>query len=542
MNASSKPGTVAEQRQQRKIVQLGRNAWREELTTATGLLIDADDYYRAFYSSARNASRYILMSGWQFDSSVPLLRGAAADGVGEVRFLKFLNGLCEQKADFDVYILAWDFHVVLAAEREWMQRFFFHWLTHPRFHFLTDDCPVAGGSHHQKFVVIDGSHAFLGGMDVCESRWDDRCHSGANPLRVSRGKLVKPYHDVQVYLEGREATAALEDLFLERWACAGGKRLALPTSHPAVSADIRPPALLPFGPTRVALSRTQPRAEGETVREVEHLFVDAIAAAERLIYAETQYFSSRQVYEALVSRMRSPGQPRLEIVIVVNERAEALKEELAVGLRQAENLQRLRQVATETGHFLGLYFSLCDGPTETFRATYIHSKVLLVDDRFLTVGSANFTNRSMGTDSELHASWEVLGSSKEDQRLARALRRVRVSLLAEHAGLSGYRKVRQLVSISALVKRLDALSTEPAARLQQHGPPSTAQAVAMEAIDPKSMPFDPDTSPGDRTALDEPVDEVRRRTFPSLNRPSVTDGITTVWRYFRRRAGTTIGR
>jgi phosphatidylserine/phosphatidylglycerophosphate/cardiolipin synthase-like enzyme len=176
----------------RRIVQPGRNTWREATTIDSGLLIDANDYYRAFYASARGASQYILMSGWQFDSSVPLLRGTDAAGAGEVRFLKFLNGLCEQKPNFAVYILAWDFHVVLAAEREWMQRVFFDWMTHPRFHFLPDDCPVAGGSHHQKFVVIDGSHAFLGGMDVCESRWDDRCHVGANPLRVSRGRAVKP--------------------------------------------------------------------------------------------------------------------------------------------------------------------------------------------------------------------------------------------------------------------------------------------------------------------------------------------------------------
>lgn len=538
MIANSEPDAVPDHRHgPRRIVQLGQNTWREATTTDTGVLVDADDYYRAFYSSAREASHYILMSGWQFDSTVPLLRGTDAAGAGEVRFLKFLNGLCEQKPNFAVYILAWDFHVVLAAEREWMQRVFFHWMTHPRFQFLTDNCPVAGGSHHQKFVVIDGSHAFLGGMDVCESRWDDRHHAGGNPLRVSRGRAVKPYHDVQVYLAGREATAVLEDLFRERWIGAGGKPLALPTSYLAASTDTRPQALLRFGPTRMRFSRTQPRADGETVREIEHLFVDAIAAAEHHIYVETQYFSSRRIYEALAARMRSAGRPRLEIVVVVNERAEALKEELAVGLRQAENLQRLRQVATETGHSVGLYFSLCDGPTDTFRATYIHSKVLLVDDRFLTVGSANFTNRSMGTDSELHASWEVLGADADDRRLARAIRRVRVSLLAEHGGLSGYAAVRQLISIEGLVRRLDALTTAPTARLQRHGPPSPAQAAAMEIVDPKDLPFDPDTSSDDRKALEEPVDETFARLFPS-----VTDRIVSVSRYLRRRAGEALGR
>ena len=36
---------------------------------------------------------------------------------------------------------------------------------------------------------------------------------------------------------------------------------------------------------------------------------------------------------------------------------------------------------------------------------------MIVDDRFLTVGSANLTNRSMGLDSELHVAWEHEGKA-----------------------------------------------------------------------------------------------------------------------------------
>jgi phosphatidylserine/phosphatidylglycerophosphate/cardiolipin synthase-like enzyme len=155
---------------------------------------------------------------------------------------------------------------------------------------------------------------------------------------------------------------------------------------------------------------------------------------------------------------------------VVNERAEALKEELAVGLRQAQNLEQLHDAATKSGHRLGLYYSVCDGVTEAFRTTYIHSKVLAVDDRFLTVGSANLTNRSMGIDSELHVSWEALGNDRDARRLARAIRRVRVSLLAEHAGLAGTGAVRSLSRIGDLVERLDGFATRPA-----HGCNGTAR-------------------------------------------------------------------
>jgi len=479
-----------------------------------GVLVDAKDYYRAFYESARGARRSILMSGWQFDSGVRLLRGTEAPLGAEVRFLKFLNGLCHRRPELEIYILAWDFHIALALEREWLQRLYFQWMTHARFRFLFDDCPVPGGSHHQKFVVVDGTHAFLGGMDVCESRWDDRRHRGDNPLRRSRGAQHKPYHDVQAYLAGREVAAVLAELFWERWRNAGGERSALPVDERAL-APPPPRGLLPIGSERVALSRTQPCAEGEGdwVREVERLFVDAIAAAQRLIYIETQYLSSRRICDALAERMQR--RPRLEIVIVVNERAEALKEELAVGLRQAEILERVRAVAASTGQALGLHYSVCDGPTESFRATYIHSKVLIVDDRFLSVGSANMTNRSMGIDSELHASWEA--AAGDGARLVRAIRRIRVSLLAEHGGFSGPTTVRQLVAHDGLVERLNALSTAPGARLLQHGPPRPLQAAAMEVVDPQSLPFDPDTSPEAGTepplGTDEPDDESSRASI-----------------------------
>jgi phospholipase D1/2 len=498
------PGTIP-------VIQAGRNAWRLAGARASGVLIDGAAYYRSFYHAARQARHSILMSGWQFNSGVPLLRGPDVPPGAEVRFLRFLDGLCRQRPALHVYILAWDFHLVFALEREWMQRVIFHWMTSPRFRFRFDDGPVAGGSHHQKFVVIDGRVAFAGGMDVCESRWDDRWHRADNPLRVTRGARVKPYHDVQAYLAGGDAPRVLQALFVERWRRAGGEPPVLgpePRGRPVAPASAgraRRPRTgaeeVALGPARVALSRTDPRPDGATVCEVARLFCDAIAAARRLVYVETQYFSSRRIAAALAARMRATGQPRLDIVVIVNERAEAAKEEIAVGLRQAQVLADLRRVAARTGHALGLYHVRCRDADERFAETYVHSKLLIVDDRFLTVGSANLTNRSMALDSELHVSWESTG----DRRLRRAIRRLRVSLLAEHAGLAG-RTVRDLVRADGLVRRLDALARSGAARLRVLGPPTPAQALALELIDPQLLPFDRDTGAAEGRR-DEPVEE-----------------------------------
>jgi phosphatidylserine/phosphatidylglycerophosphate/cardiolipin synthase-like enzyme len=360
-------------------------------------------------------------------------------------------------------------------------------------------------------VVIDGGLAFLGGMDVCEARWDDRRHLAENPLRLSHGRPQKPYHDVQAWLAGRETARALEDLFSERWRRAGGPPLEL---RSAARPEVSVRASLPIGGTAVALSRTDPRPDGNTIREVERLFEDAIAAADRLIYVETQYLSSRRMREALARRMRASGRPLPEIVIVVNEQAEALKEELAVGLRQARNLEVLRAIASRTGCALGCYFSVCDGAHESFRATYIHSKLMIVDDRFLTIGSANLTNRSMGLDSELHVAWE---HEEEGGRLVDTIRNVRVSLLAEHAGLSAA-DAPGLEPIEGLVARLDALVDRDGARLQRHGAPTPAQQTAMQFVDPDDLPFDPETTAVDDAAgAFDPSDEHNgRRRLPIL--------------------------
>jgi len=104
------------------IIKIGRNSWRWIHADDAGLLVDAADYYRAVYWAISRAQSHVLMSGWQFDSGVPFLRGADVPSGADVRFLKFVDGLCRRRPELRVYLLAWDFHLVFAGEREWLQR------------------------------------------------------------------------------------------------------------------------------------------------------------------------------------------------------------------------------------------------------------------------------------------------------------------------------------------------------------------------------------------------------------------------------------
>ena len=501
---------------QSKILRPGRNLWTAGKAEASGVLVDAADYYRAFYQAASQAKRSILLAGWQFDRGVPLLRGPDAPPGSEVRLLEFLNQLCEQKPELEVYILAWDFHVVFALEREWMQTLYFQWATNARLQFRFDEAQAAQGSHHQKFAVIDRSISFVGGIDLCESRWDDRQHREHNPLRVSRGEPSKPYHDVQAYLVGCDTADLLRELFIDRWARSEGPMVALPECQPSSQAAPEPPGALSLGSCEVAFSRTDARGPQHEVREVEALLIDAIGAAEQLIYIENQYFSSRSIAEALIARMQQAERPQLEIVILLNDKPEALKEEFAIGLRQAKILSRLARVARETGHALGVYCSLCDGPSPERPYTYIHSKLLCVDDRFLTVGSANLTNRSMGVDTELNVSWEAPSGASPRESVVAGIQALRVSLLAEHAGMiSADQASLELERASGLVARLDQLCAGEGARLKKHRLATGSEREALKLVDPEELPFDP-TQPDYGDSAPEPEDEqVSRSRFIS---------------------------
>jgi phosphatidylserine/phosphatidylglycerophosphate/cardiolipin synthase-like enzyme len=469
------------------ILRAQRNYWCEAAVDHAGLLVDGDDYYRAFYEAAQKAERYIVLTGWQFDSDACLLRGPEAQNAKlPVTLVKFLDTLCEAKKDLSIYLLAWDFHAVFGLEREWMQELKFHWTTNERLHFRFDSAHADEGCHHQKFVVIDGQLSFLGGLDLCDHRWDDRSHRDANPLRISRGEPHKPFHDVQAYFVGSEIAENLAQLFACRWEAAGGKPISLETVGTSFS-GYRPEGAVELAAERVALSRTDPHGSPTKAlkcREVCDLHLDAIARAESLIYIETQYFSSQELGAALAARIADVSRPPLEIVVVLNMKAETLKEEVAVGLAQAKVISELRAAAQGTPHRLGIYYSVpaSEDGKEPERATYIHSKLMIVDDRFLTVGSANLTNRSTCVDTELNASMET---ERRDTQLGKSITHARLSLIAEHLGVS------EFAQMEGLVARLDELAALREGRLRLHPSPTEKERKVLDVIDPQQLPFDP---------------------------------------------------
>jgi phosphatidylserine/phosphatidylglycerophosphate/cardiolipin synthase-like enzyme len=505
----------------------GRTCWTVSPVETSGLLIDGRDYFREFVRAARSARRHILLAGWQFDSTVSLLRGRDREGTEEdPRLLPFLDGLCRRNPDLRIYLLCWDYSPAYFFQREWLQDLRFNWGSAPGIRFRFDDRHAVGASHHQKFAVIDGTLAFAGSLDFCEARWDRRAHEARCVERhdADGHDVSGPYHEVQAYFSG-PAAAELVELFEARWILSGGRPLRL---APPVPVQLSPRPSARLGPGEVGLSRTMARTlepEHPPIREIRQLYVDAIAGAETSIYIENQYFGSTAVFDALRRRLLRPDLPRLDVALVYPKELHSLTEELSIGARQSAMFRALKETAAGAGHRLGIYYSCSPDPDGEARSRYIHSKVLIVDDRFLTVGSANTNNRSMGLDSELNVSWEA----REGTPMARAIGRTRLNLLLEHAGLPAREALRGFRSAGGWVEVLDGWASEGRGSLRHH-PMSTrleqyplAMTLASDAgLDPERPLLEEDLfeeiAPSGRERVAAGIRRVRRVFLPRRGR------------------------
>ncbi|HEY7640632.1 MAG TPA: VTT domain-containing protein [Steroidobacteraceae bacterium] len=437
------------------LLTVDRNCWRIEHASRAGFLIDADAYFRAFVEASHHARRSILIAGWDFHSRTRLLCSDGRDC--ELELGRFLNDLVRRRRELQVHILVWDYPMIFGLDREWAPLYGLSWKPHRRICFRYDNTHPTGGSHHQKIVVIDDAIAFSGGIDLTSRRWDTCEHSPQNAHRVMAGAPYPPFHDLMMAVEG-PAARALGDLVRERWQRATHETLDPPWLKKSLFRRVGPhpsgtawPASLdnPVRDVAVGISRTQPPVNGSAaVREVEALYLDMIAAARRSIYIENQYFTADRVGDALAARLAEPDGP--EVVVVLRELSHGWLEEVTMQTLRTRLLERLR-AADLHGRF-SVYYPFIDGLT-TGTCIDVHSKMIVVDDEIVRIGSANLANRSMGLDTECDLTIEALG--REDVR--NAIRDLRAQLLGEHLGCEPARVRDAIERTGALRNAIDLL-------------------------------------------------------------------------------------
>ncbi len=443
--APAPPGDGARPLPAPALLRPGANCWRVERAARAAVLVDGAAYFRALRDALERAQRSILLLGWDFDASVVL------DPAGAGRPLReLLAALLARRPALEIRILVWGCSVVYGQSCAPPPLFDRRWPDSPRLSFrFANDHPL-GASHHEKLACIDDALAFSGGMDVTAWRWDVPTHDADHPLRVdARGRAYEAKHDVQLAVDG-PAARALAALARERWEAVTGERV--PPVHPP-AADPWPagvPADLADVP--VAIARTRPARGGEpAVREAERLTLDALAAARRSVYLETQYLTSDAVGERLGELLERPGGP--QVLVVVRRRCEGLIQRYAMGENRDRLLRRLAAVDRE-GRLLACHPVVTDGEGND-REIHVHSKLVAVDDRLLRIGSSNLNNRSMGFDSECDLAVEAGGAAAR-----RALGAVTDRLLGEHLGCGPGRaaRARERHGLLGAVRRLNRAS------------------------------------------------------------------------------------
>lgn len=442
-------------------------------------LIDASAYFDAFARAAERAERSILLLAWDFDSRTPLRFDAA--GRVTATLGGFLNTLAKRKRRLHIRILDWDYPMVFGTDREFPPLYGLSWKPHRRVHFRYDGTHPLAGSHHQKIAVIDDRIAFVGGLDLASKRWDTPEHRPNDPRRVASGKPYPPFHDAMLLVDG-DAARSLSRIARKRWQAATGEILHPPEegADEASGIDPWPPGLEPpLRHVRVGVACTHPGHEdADGVRDVEALYLDMIRGARRHLYIENQYFTSAAIGDALQARLEEDDPP--EIILVTRLLSHGWLEEVTMHVLRTRLIQRLK-AADRHGRF-HVYYPHIAGLAEG-TCIDVHSKLMIVDDEWLRIGSANLSNRSMGLDSEC----DVVIEAQGDPRVKEAIRSLRLQLLAEHMGESVEHVAAELALHESMHAAVDACETEHRGlRSLEHLPEhSDALVNAVALADPE---------------------------------------------------------
>ncbi len=476
-------------------------------------LVDGIEYYGAVRSALIKAERQVFIVGWEIHSEVDLLRGEDAERAEEesdwpVRFADLLQAVVEARPELEVRLLIWEGSSMFALERQHLPRMKRPWDKHDRIKFVWDKDTPPLGSQHQKLVVVDDRVAFVGGMDLTKSRWDTHEHRLEDKRRRNPGLIPgygDPYHDAMLAVDD-EAAAKIGAWCRKRWRRATGEEIDAPGRDEGE--DPWPEGVEPLLTDReVEFALTQPDYAGrEELRDVEASFVEQIRGAEKLIFIETQYLASGKLADELCERLREEDGP--EVVVILPFGCPGKLQSMAMDTRRDQLFERLRE-ADEHGRFGVYWATLDDRDTELpfEHSVYIHAKVMVIDDRLLRIGSANFNGRSMGLDTELDATVRV-GEDESDaiEAIAGFRRRLTGYLLGVEAG-EVQRAEEEMGSVLGAIESVRGGKRTLAPF--EHCTPEVARSISIEIelADPDRPPSQADA----QRALDAFAKSVRKR-------------------------------
>jgi hypothetical protein len=272
---------------------------------------------------------------------------------------------------------------------------------------------VPHASYHQKFAVIDGRIAFIGGMNLRPVDWDTDAHLVFEPRRMAMGASTSdrmtvaardampsygPRKDYMARIEGPIVEDA-EEIFHARWSHqrTEGVDYSGNTTDYEVVRDL--PGFADGVQAQVTATLPEPFSE----HAIAETWLNAIQNAERYIFVEDQYFRMPMFLEALTARMTEV--PTLELVVITKPINELTDPGCEQTYLMAQELRTRFPTRFHTFQLRSFDTEIVFGFQETearFVDMDVHSKLLIVDDVFLSVGSCNKNNRGVVYEGELN--------------------------------------------------------------------------------------------------------------------------------------------
>ncbi len=252
---------------------------------------------------------------------------------------------------------------------------------------------------HSKAIILDGRKAILMGSPLKQFYYSDIRHAIHDARH--KGSLN---HDVSIQIEG-PAVAQINKTFATVWKATKEPLTTLTPGYiPEKTGDENSSIASVQVLRTLPAVNYNPTAEGD--EDLPHgetgileAYQRAINNAERFIYIENQYFTSPDIIDALIFRMKESAKSKLEIIIVVPVRPDLP----GYPDRHVDNINKLKIVAEANGHKLGAYTMWSrseiktSGQNKEFQImpVYVHSKMAIIDDTWATVGSANLDGTSL---------------------------------------------------------------------------------------------------------------------------------------------------
>lgn len=363
---------------------------------AIDVLIDGAQALPAIAEELRKARSHVHLTGWHFSPDFALARE------GELVILR--NLLAELADRLDVRVLVWAgaplplFRPSRGAVRKMREQL----VRHTKIECALDAKERPLHCHHEKTIVIDDRVAFVGGIDLT-SESGDRYDTNEHPARASVG-----WHDVCARIEG-PAVSDVAEHFRMRWHEVTGQKLA----------EVR--ATQPAGELEVQVVRTVPeriyRATPRGDFSILESYMRALQAAERFVYIENQFLWSPEIEAVLHDKIANPPRDDFRLLLLLPSKPNSGADDTRGVLGD------LIEADADAGRLLACTLYARSGNLAD--PVYIHAKIAMIDDTWLTLGSANLNEHSLFNDTEMNL-------VSHDRELART---TRLRLWAEHLEL-----------------------------------------------------------------------------------------------------------